>query len=130
MDRDDRQEIGRRIAAARVFAGLSQGELGRCLADNPTYGEALSQSGVSRLERGTLEVKARDWGPLLAAVADICGVPDSWYFADFSRLDEIAAEAAKSSFARAIREAARPRSGTPVGAGAPTPVQGAQERKN
>lgn len=126
MEQHDREEIGRRIAAARVFAGLSQGELGKCLADNPTYGEALSQSGVSRLERGTLEVKSRDWGPLLAAIADICGVPESWYYADFTRLGEIAHEQAKSSFARAIHTAAQREPTSPASGRGSNRVRGAR----
>lgn len=133
MPHSDRDEIGRRIAAARSIAGLSQRDMGKCLADNPNYGETLSQAGVSRLERGQLHVRRRDWTPLLRAIAEVCGVPMSWFYADFSRLDEIAPatpEESKASFARALHSRAQPTSSTPEADRESTPDRGGRETAN
>lgn len=69
--------VGRRVAAARKNAGLSQKQLGEAIPGG------MSVSGVSRLElRGTTKAE------LLKQVARACKVPVAWLRDDTSPLDE------------------------------------------
>lgn len=77
-------EVGKRIKAARAYAGISSQE---------TLGELLggvSQSMIQRLESGDRGLKPYEQRTLLVGIADVCGLPAAWFTADFSRLDEIA----------------------------------------
>lgn len=61
------EELGRRIRAARAYAGLGQAELSENLQ--------MSQTTLARIEAG--EPKARKiemW-----AVAEMCGLPRAWF---------------------------------------------------
>lgn len=78
-------EVGRRIAAARAYAGIkSQAKLGELLG-------GVSQSTMQRLEAGGRGLKPYEQRTLLAAIAEVCELPAAWFTADFSRLDEISA---------------------------------------
>lgn len=90
VDTPPRTDIGRRIAAARGLAGLTQGELAQALSASNAYGEPISQTSVSRIEKDGENFSPRDWKSLLPAIADICDVPITWFLADLTRVVEIA----------------------------------------
>lgn len=75
-----RIDIGRRIVSARCYAGFSQQELAERIG--------VSQSTIDRWEdRGKFGQRA--WLPV---IAQECGVPLAWFFADWDRLSEILAD--------------------------------------
>jgi transcriptional regulator with XRE-family HTH domain len=71
-------ELGKRVRAARCYAGLKQRELGARL-------EHPDDQNIKRTERGQRDPKL----PERKLIADICGVPYEFFYADWDRLAEI-----------------------------------------
>jgi hypothetical protein len=78
----DREEIRRRLKAARAFAGFSKPA---ALAEAaPCKENGLRPSGIIRIE--SMVRDAKPWE--LECIAKACGLPVSWFTAPFERLDE------------------------------------------
>lgn len=73
------EERRRRIAAARGYAGLSRGALGKKM-------DGVSEDTVKRWEDGTNKrpLKAHEEEALLRNVADACGLPENFFYIDFA----------------------------------------------
>lgn len=83
---DDLPDVGKRLAAARAYAGItSQAKLGELLG-------GMSQSTIQRIERGERNLKPYEMRTLLKSVADLCELPVEWFTADWQRLGEIVPE--------------------------------------
>lgn len=80
-------DTGKRIAAARAYAGYSQSGLAKKLG--------TSQSTIQRIESESRGIRPLERITLLPAIARACGLPESWFYADLSRLDEITSEEAR-----------------------------------
>lgn len=89
MVKDDenwREEISRRMRAARAYAGLSSVKKLAAKIDEP----GLGTSTLYAIEQGRRRARPRD----LRAIAQACGLPDSWFEVDFGLI--FAAEALRS----------------------------------
>lgn len=75
------EELGRRMAAARAYAGVTQTEMGKHLQ--------LSTSTLRRIESG----EQRATLDLCKVVAERCGLPLAFFEVDLSRLTELSAPA-------------------------------------
>ena len=67
------QNIGRTVAGAREMLGWDQGDLAAAVAEQGTL---MSARTLGRIERGEREPRAGE----LAAIADVLGVPISWFY--------------------------------------------------
>lgn len=63
----DAKELGRRVRAARAYAGLSNTELAESIQ--------IGRSTLVKIEAGRREAKRWE----LYAIAEVCGVPREWF---------------------------------------------------
>jgi hypothetical protein len=80
-DRPDPAEVARRVRAAQAYAKLTREELG----------DAIGKSGsvVDEITGKRSRLRGASWEEL-RAIADRCGLPFEWFWADLDRLGEIA----------------------------------------
>lgn len=89
------------MRAARALAGLSIPELSAELVKRGKW-RGLKPTILYQIEQGKREGTQPEE---LRLIAEACGVPFSWFAADFSRLDEVAADDPLSEVARRISAA-------------------------
>lgn len=80
-DRPDPEQVARRVRAAQAYARLSRDELG----------QAIGKSGsvIDEITGKRSRLRGASWDEL-RAIADRCGLPFEWFWADLGRLGEIA----------------------------------------
>lgn len=80
-DRPEPEESARRIRAAQAYAKLSRAEMAEAIGRHPSVYDEMT--GKRRQLRGA------SWDEL-RAIAERCGLPFEFFWADFKRLPEIA----------------------------------------
>lgn len=80
-DRPDPDEVARRVRAAQAYAKLSREELGAAIGK--------SGSVIDEITGKRARLRGASWDEL-RAIANRCGLPFEWFWADFERLDTIA----------------------------------------
>lgn len=80
-DRPDPAEVARRVRAAQAYAKLTRDELGHAIGK--------SGSVIDEITGKRARLRGASWEEL-RAIADRCGLPFEWFWADFGRLGEIA----------------------------------------
>lgn len=95
----EQPEIGRRIRAARGYAdGMSQPDLAGLLQ--------MSEGYLRQVENGK-QLKPVEAAGLIERVSEICGVPVSFFTADFGRLDNEVDDASFKELEAAVERATR-----------------------
>lgn len=96
-------DLPARIRAAIAYAGA--GKLtARRLADELR----MSPGQISHYAAGTKPIPASRQKPLIDTAAELSGLPPSFFYADFTRLDEIAQDEGAEEFIEATRAATLP----------------------
>jgi peptidoglycan/xylan/chitin deacetylase (PgdA/CDA1 family) len=80
-DRPDPEEVARRVRAAQAYAKLSREQLGAAIGK--------SGSVIDEITGKRARLRGASWEEL-RAIADRCGLPFEWFWADLDRLGAIA----------------------------------------